>query len=103
MQINVLQRVIAKKEDPTTHKKFSDVLRHTVSNNPSLAVGRLLDVFWERLSVSLQDMAAEKIKTQPAAVARIYPCLRKAAIETLHSLEFLSLRDKNRDTLSSGK
>ena len=48
MQINVLQRVIAKKTDPTTHKKFSDVLRLTVTNNPSLAASRLLDVFWER-------------------------------------------------------
>ena len=97
MQINVLQRVIAKKEDPTTHKKFSEVLRQTVTNNPSLREGRLLDVFWERLSVSLQELASEKIKAQPVAVARIYPCLRKAAVETLKSLELLSTRDKNRD------
>ena len=97
MQINVLQRVIAKKEDPTTHKKFLDILRQTVTNNPSLRDGRLLDVFWERLSVSLQDLATEKIKAQPVAVARIYPCLRKAAVETLRSLELLSTREKNRD------
>jgi len=103
MQINVLQRVISKKEDPTTHKKFSDVLRHTVSNNPSLASGRLLDVFWERLCTSLQDMANEKVKSQSAAAARIYPCLRKAALETLSSLEALSSKDRNRDTLSSGQ
>lgn len=101
MQINVLHRVISKKEDPTSHKKFSDVMRATVQNNPSLSACRLLDVFWERLSISLNDMAAEKMKTQPTAGARIYPCLRKAAIEILQSLELFSARDRNRNSLAS--
>lgn len=102
MQINVLQRVVAKKEDPSTHKKFSEVLRQKVTNNSSLQAGRLLDVFWERLSMSLQDLSSEKIKTNAVAAARIYPCLRKAAIETLHNLELLSSKDKDRDSLVSG-
>ena len=104
MQIHVLQRVVSKKEDPTTHRRFLEVLRVRVGNgaaattgNQSLAAGRLLDLFWERLKDSLQEMATEKIKTQPIASNRIYPYLHRAAVEIVQNLAVLSARDLARD------
>jgi len=99
-QIHVLQRVASKKEDPATHKRFIDVLRARSgpgAPNAHLAAGRLLELFWERLAEGLQEVAAEKIKAQPLAANRIYPCLRKAAVEVVDSLRALSARDLHRD------
>jgi hypothetical protein len=87
MQINVLQRVIAKKEDPSTHVKFIDVLESVGQGNPALASNRLLDLFWARLQTSMQDVAAEKLKIQPVASSRIYPYLRKVAVEAVNTLK----------------
>ena len=104
MQIHVLQRVVSKKEDPTTHKRFLEVLKvrvgagaTTTTGNQNLASGRLLDLFWERLKDSLQEMATEKIKTQPIASNRIYPYLHRAAVEIVENLAVLSVRDLHRD------
>lgn len=101
MQIHVLQRVVSKKEDPATHKRFMDVLKIRVGNgqhNQNLANGRLLELFWERLIDSLQEIATEKIKGQPLAANRIYPFLRKAAVEIVDNLRVLSIRDLQRDS-----
>jgi hypothetical protein len=99
MQIHVLQRVVAKKEDPSTHVRFIDVLRAAgnASNNPVLASGRLLELYWNQLCMGLQDVAAEKLRAQPHAASRIYPFLRKAAVDIVENLKALSNRDLNRD------
>lgn len=86
MQVHVLQRVIAKKEDPTTHTKFSDVLESVGQNNLALAQNRLLDLFWARLQSCFQEVASEKLKAHPLAASRIYPYLRKVAVEAVESL-----------------
>jgi hypothetical protein len=53
--------VIAKKEDPTTHERFIDVLKQAPQSASNVATllsaGRLVDVFWFRLSTSLQVRA----------------------------------------------
>lgn len=78
LQISVLQRVIAKKEDPNTQKKFSDILKLAAagSSNTLLANGKLLELFWQRLMSSLQDIGNRLVKSQPVAASRIYPYLR---------------------------
>jgi hypothetical protein len=45
-------------------------------------------------------MANVKIKSQGNAAARIFPCLRRAAVETIESLSELNARDFGRDTLT---
>ena len=87
MQINVLQRVIAKKEDPSTHVKFTSILESVGQGNPALSSNRLIDLFWARLQMSMQDVAAEKLKVQPVASSRIYPYLRKVAVEAVNTLK----------------
>lgn len=87
MQVHVLQRVIAKKEDPTTHTKFSDILEGVGQNNPALAQNRLLDLFWARLQSCFQEVASEKLKSHPLAASRIYPYLRKVAVEAVENLK----------------
>lgn len=87
MQVHVLQRVIAKKEDPTTHTKFSDILEGVGQNNPTLAQNRLLDLFWARLQTCFQEVASEKLKAHPLAASRIYPYLRKVAAEAVENLK----------------
>ncbi len=50
-------------------------------------VGKLVELFWDRLASSLQDIAAEKIKRQSVAANRIYPYLRKAAVDVVENLK----------------
>ena len=116
MQIHVLQRVVAKKEDPNSHVKFVDILRnvHTGtlggagagagsgshSRLQYLSMGRLLDLFWHRLHTALPDIATEKLRAQPLAASRIYPYLRKAAVEAAENLKMMSNRDLSRDALA---
>lgn len=112
MQIHSFQRVVAKKEDPTSHEKFLDVLKRvdkqTVANNTSsnapqnvaqiaLSNGQLLELFWHRLSLALSDVAIEKIRAHPIAASRAYPYLRKAAVDLLENLKALTERDMIRD------
>ena len=117
MQIHAFQRVVAKKEDPTTHEKFLDVLKrvdkHSVANNnnnnnnnnnspqnvaqSALSNGQLLELFWHRLSLALSDVAIEKIRAHPIAASRAYPYLRKAAMDLLENLKALTERDMIRD------
>jgi hypothetical protein len=94
MQIHVLQRVVAKKEDPTSHVRFIDVLRAVGNSSGSgsgatalLASGKLLELFWSQLCLGLQDVAADKLKSQPLAASRIYPFLRKAAVDIVDNLK----------------
>lgn len=87
MKIHVLQKVIAKKEDPTTHKRFAEVMKSLSSANPLLALGRLVELFWERLAPSLQDVAAEKIRDNAIVATSLYPNLRKVATEVVESLK----------------
>ena len=108
MQMHSFQRVVAKKEDPTTHEKFLDVLKRvdkqSFSNNSTqtaahsaLVNGKLLDLFWHRLSTSLNDVVTEKIRAHPMAASRAYPFLRKAAVDLLDNLKTLTERDMIRD------
>ena len=114
MQIHVLQRVVAKKEDPNSHVKFVDILRnvHTGtlggagagaagghSRLQYLSTGRLLELFWHRLQNALPDIATEKLRAQPLAASRIYPYLRKAAVAA-ENLKMMSNRDLSRDALA---
>lgn len=125
MKIHVLQRVMMKKEDPTTHIKFIHVLKqysssstNIISSNQAspkgnittsdhsnattistqlLISGKLLDLFWYRLSVSLSDIAADKVKHYTIASCQSYPYLRKAAVNTVTTLEHWIEIDAQRD------
>ena len=92
LQIHVLQRVVAKKEDPSTHVRFVDVLRSSDCGGlaSSLSSGNLMDLFYSRLVVSLQDVVNEKIKSFPLAAARVYPSLRKAAADVTYELKTMA-------------
>ena len=87
MQIQVLQRVMAKKEDPSTHIKFTDVLESAEQSNSALGGNRLLELYWTRLQSSLCDVSSEKLKSQPFAAGRIYPFLRKVAVDSVLNLK----------------
>jgi hypothetical protein len=82
--------VIAKKVDPTTHTRFAEVLRAASANNTdrhALGVGKLLDLFWSRVGMHLQDMANDMLKKHPIAATIVYPQLRKAASEVVKNLQ----------------
>lgn len=95
MHIHILQRVVAKKEDPSTHKRFLDVLKASGdhsngSNNAATSLllqGNLVELFWERLQASLADISLEKSKAQPIVASRLYPMLRKAGVDVVQSLK----------------
>ena len=123
MQIHVFQRVVAKKEDPTTHEKFIHVLQRLGNNssnninsgsystnydetqnqshgfvtNALLSKGLLLELFWHRLEVSLQDVASDKVKHFSVASSRAYPYIRKAAVEILQNLKNWTDNDMTRE------
>eukprot|EP01038_Epipyxis_sp_PR26KG_P011157 gene11157-14969_t len=97
IQVQVLQRVISKKEDPTTNEKFIDVLKKLslLSNNNNnitsfLSQGNIIDLYWERLSISLQDIASDKLRNYPNAASRSYPYIRKAGFDILENIKQIS-------------
>jgi hypothetical protein len=93
VQIRVLQTVLLKKEDPSSHKKFSEILSKSTSTNnagvqhPMLADGKIVELFWTRLSVSLQEVLTEKLKSNFLSVQRMYPSLRRAALTAMDNIE----------------
>eukprot|EP01034_Spumella_vulgaris_P034218 gene34218-42193_t len=114
-QIHVFQRVVAKKEDPSSHEKFSEVLRRvgsvngrhsiTDTNNVSqqyLITGQLLELYWFRLSIALNDISADKLRTHSLAASRAYPYLRRAAVEVVGNLQQWTEKDSQRDQSSGG-
>lgn len=133
MRIHVFQRVVAKKEDPTTHEKFMSVLQrigginvnshrqHTqqqrtysmsnlsngttesnVNTNYYLSSGQLLELFWYRFSLSMQDVAMEKVRSYHGTAARAYPYIRRAAVEVLFNMKLWSEQDSVADNMASG-
>lgn len=109
LQIHVLQRVVAKKEDPSTHEKFTSVLQrlgtgnalgsphhhHQKHHHPHhqqqttnslLSRGLLLELFWHRLADAMQEVANDKVRAFTAASTRAYPYIRRAAVEMLLDL-----------------
>jgi hypothetical protein len=103
MQMQALQKVMAKKEDPTTQKTFISVLRSVIASgavgpsNLLLANGKILDLFWERLTESMQEIVAEKLRNQPAVAVAVYPHLRRAAVELVENLQLLSAKETAAD------
>lgn len=126
-QMLILQRVIAKKEDPLTHVKFRDVLREkaatattitsssteggghqtsgtetTTASATLLANGQIVALFWQRLSNALHDICAEKLRHHPAeVVCRLYPYLRRAAQDVLTQMQSWSDDVSNPATMLS--
>ena len=83
--------------------RFTDVLKATSSRHPSsgssssnsstgaglaeLASGDLMELFYIRLVVSLQEVVSESVRKNPTAASRLYPSLRKAAVDTIAELK----------------
>ena len=93
LQINALQRVVSKKEDPTTNRKFSSVLLDCSSDNEHLRNCELLDLFWEYLARDMQGLAAELLKANPIAASRVYPSLRRMSSDIMHSIALISTKE----------
>jgi hypothetical protein len=93
LQVHVLQRVVAKKEDPSSHVRFVEVLRASEAVGLAEFSGNLLELFYSRLLVSLTHVVSEKIKRFPLAAARVYPSLRKAAADV--AAELRAMADKH--------
>lgn len=129
LQIHVLQRVVAKKEDPATHEKFTSVLQRLGAGNaPSgaqshhqkshhhhphyqqqqttnslLSRGLLLELFWHRLADALQEVANDKVRAFSAASTRAYPYIRRAAVEMLQDLRGWTETENGASGLQRGK
>eukprot|EP01035_Chromulina_nebulosa_P018305 gene18305-23990_t len=107
LQIHILQRVIIKKEDPNTQKKFLDILKsnlsgHATSNSQPnyydyLSSGRLLDLYWDRIVDQLNDITYQKVKKQPIAASRVYPSIRKAVSDIVHLIQASTVKESARD------
>lgn len=102
MHVLMLQRVVAKKEDPATHKRFSEVLKTSTATSPLLCSGRLVDLFWERLASSLEDVVADMLRSQAVAASRLYPSLRRAAVDIHFTIQGLVDRDNSHTEDSGG-
>ena len=102
IKIHVLQKVLIKKEDPSTHKRFIEVLRQTVGNSTNqtnifMSKGELVSLFWSRFASSLQDICIEKLKYNSTTTVLLYPYLRKAGIEAFYSIENMYARNSDDD------
>ena len=107
MQIHILQWVILNKEDPSTHKRFISLLSQIISapgannSNKLLSSGKLIDLFWSRLAVALDDFMSTKIKSYPIAVVRMFPILRKGLNDAVLSLASLASKDHAKESMNS--
>jgi hypothetical protein len=103
MQIQALQKVLAKKEDPTTHKTFISVLRSSGATgtvgSSLLAGGKILDLYWERLTEAMQEIVSDKLRVQPYVAIAVYPHLRKAAVDLVDNLQLLSAKESAADVV----
>lgn len=105
LQILVLQKVLSKKEDPISHKRFADVLAISIPSSTSnsnadksrstsanlyLFSNNLVTLFWERLAVSMHDVLITKLKQHTSASILLYPHLTKFGTEANESLEVSS-------------
>ncbi len=131
LQIHVLQRVVAKKEDPATHEKFTSVIQRLGANNAHgsaqshhqkahhhhphyqqqqqqttnslLSRGLLLELFWHRLADALQEVANDKVRAFTSASTRAYPYIRRAAVEMLQDLRGWTETENGGAGLQGGK
>ena len=104
MQVLVLQKVLSKKEDPISHKRFADILAtsipvsstnnvtydkngRSITTNIHLSNNDLVTLFWEKLALSLHDVFATKLKQHPNALILLYPHLTKFGSEANDSLD----------------
>jgi len=88
MQIQLLQKVIKKNENP-----MNNILKVMTKAHPSMVDGSLLNLFWDRFASSLQDLLATKLKATPMAATRIYPSLRKGIVEVKDSFSNVTSKD----------
>jgi hypothetical protein len=103
MQVLVLQRVLCKMEDASTHVRFTmsvarcvgsgrcDSLIASRSELSHLSHGNLLTLFFARLQAPFGDMAAEKARQYSGASIRLYPYLRLEAVEAANALSASSI------------
>lgn len=106
-QVMVFQRVVQKKEDPASHEKFLDVLKRSKAAGPGagafLQSGQLLQLFWLRLSAGLMDVCHEKLKSHASIAARVYPYLRRAAIDVVDNVNAWNNNDKQSEHNSASQ
>ena len=92
-----VQQLLAQKEDPATRTTYLEVLLRQPLPSPfARHRGSLVRVFWERLALSLQEVFLEKLRSQPAVTLRLYPSLRRVAVEVTESVEAAMRRDSGR-------
>lgn len=115
LQIYSLQKVLHKKVDTATHRRFTDILStfdtSTVLQNDEL--GKiwlsnlnhkdyfkkcdLVPLFLEKLSSSIHDAIAEKARHYPVAAVLLFPYLHKSGIEAFSSFQKIVSRYYGRD------
>ena len=83
LQIHMLQAVLHKKVDPTTHIKFAKLLSQLLSHSESNEQVNLLNLFCTKLATAMQETMSEKAKLYPLACTRLYPALRCALLDSL--------------------
>ena len=98
LQVAALQKVLLKKQDPASHMLFVDILGELIGNRttavPSddkhshlLSRGRLMTLFWSRLSLLLADLTLDKLRKHPIAAVYAYPFLRRQGLRTISDLQ----------------
>lgn len=91
-----LQKIFARKEDPSTHRPFIEILAELPDStgNSLLKKGQLLQMFWQRFSVSFQAVSSDLLRNYPTITVLLYPFLRKSATEILRNMQNVIERDR---------
>ena len=92
--MRTLELVVSKKEDSSTRTRFTDCLARygegmgvqTRVDVQYLRSGRLLTLFFSRLSSRLADCMADKSRVNPTVSLKLYPYLRVAAQSLLSAV-----------------
>jgi hypothetical protein len=95
-RVSGLHQLLAQKEDPSSHERYMTVLLASSSSPFLRHSGNVVKVYWERLGTQLNEVFVDKLRAHPAAMVRLYPSLRRAALEVMHGFRATFARDAAR-------
>lgn len=69
--------------DVCVYLTFNIIIQCFLSTISPITIHFNVELFWQRLQTNFQDVTNEKLKTYPIAATRIYPCMRRVAVEAV--------------------
>jgi hypothetical protein len=88
MRVSALHQLLTHKEDPASRARYIGALQSAPQSSAfARHRGNLVRLFWDRLAEALREVFSDKLRAHSAATVRLYPSLRRAAVEVTEAVE----------------